>query len=134
MKKLISFLLILVLGASIQLQASKPIPSYKQKVDKAANFQEKNNGGDTYNPGMKGKRNMLIVSNVIGPAKLPVNIWVYSLDGKDILGPFVIYGDGQISVPIDDRLWGVIVQCDGKVEVSVYTDDEGDTGSEGSNL
>jgi hypothetical protein len=126
MKKLFSFLLmILILGTGIHLQAAKPIPSFHQNVSYLANFQEKPNGSDNFNSDLKGKRNMIIVAQVIGPAKTPVIIYVYSLDGRDILGPFEIDGDGQISVPIDDRLWGVIVQCDDKCQVSVYTSDGG---------
>jgi hypothetical protein len=126
MKKLICFLMILALGAGIHVNASKPIPSFKEKIYNVANFQEKNQGGNAPMSGdLKGKRAMIIVANVVGPAKTPVIIWVYSLDLTSILGPFVIFGDGQISVPVDDRNWGTVVQCTDKVEVSVYSEDQG---------
>jgi hypothetical protein len=127
MKKLFTFLMILALGAGIhlQLQASKPIPSFNTQIYNVANFQEKHLTGDDPNSGIKGKRNMYIVAQIAGPSKTPIIIWVYSLDGRDILGPYILYGSGEISVPIDDREWGVLIQCSDKVVVSVYTDDEG---------
>ena len=135
MKKLICFLMILALGAGIHVQASKPIPSFKAKISNAANFQEKNTGCNAPMSGdLKGKRSMIIMANVVGPAKTPVIIWVYSLDLTTVLGPFVIFGDGQITVPVDDRDWGVIVQCTDKVEVSVYSEDGGGFNYGGENL
>lgn len=125
MKKLISFLMILILGAGIHLQASKPIPSYKVQVSKDANFQEKTNRPNGPNYDLAGKRDMIIWITVAGPSTDPISIWVYSLDKQDILGPYILYDSGEISVPIDDRNWGVIVQCDVQVTVSVYTDDGG---------
>ena len=124
MKKLIIFLMILALGAGINSQASKPIPSYKDHVSKAANFQEKHLGNFGPDNGIKGKRYMVVVAQVIGPSKDPIIIWVYSLDGRDIQGPFVINdGDGQIQAEIDGREWGALVQCEDKCIVTVYTTD-----------
>lgn len=134
MKKLISILMILFFGAGIHLQASKPIPSFKTQISNVANFQEKHQGTDysNLNPDPKGKRNMIIVAQGIGPAKGPITIWVYSLDMQDVLGPFTIDGSGTITVQIDDRDWGTIIQCDGKCMVSVWTDDEiGEIGAGG---
>jgi hypothetical protein len=103
-------------------------------IRNAENFQEKNHNGDDPNSGMKGKRDMIIWAQVAGPSKAPVTIWVYSLDMLDSQGPFTILGGGEISVPIDDRNWGTIIQCNEDTEVSVWTDDEGGPGSVGANL
>ena len=122
MKTLFAFLVVVFLGTTMPLQAARPIPSYKAPVTHRANFEEKHHkDGDKMDP--KGKRNMIIVSNVIGPAKLPMTIWVYSLDGKEILGPYTIIGSGELVVPIDGRPWGIVVEFEGKATVSVWTDD-----------
>jgi len=128
MKKLISLLMILTLGVGIHLQASEPIPSYNVLVKNTANFQEKNHQSDTPNSNMKGKRDMIIWAQVAGPSKTPVTISVYSLDMRDYLGPYILAGSGEISVPIDDRNWGTLVQCTDEWVVSVWTDDEGGPG------
>ena len=65
---------------------------------------------------------MMVVSQVAGPSKDPVFVWVYSLDGRDILGPYCIIGNGGLSVTVDNRLWDVMVQCSDKKIVSVWTD------------
>jgi hypothetical protein len=49
-----------------------------------------------------------------------VIIYVYSLDGQTILGPFYLTGNETIYVDIDDRLWGVLVESESKVKVSVW--------------
>jgi hypothetical protein len=124
MKKFIAFLMILTLWAGITLQASRPIPSFKANVEYRANFQEMNQSNKSNNgpnSGEKGKRYMIVVTNVAGPVSPPISVWVYSLDGLDILGPYTLYGDDQISVPIDDRDWGTIIQCNVKCDVSVWT-------------
>jgi len=120
MKSIFVFFIVVILSAGTQLEASRPIPSYKDAVSKTANYKEKQHNEDLKTD-PKGKRSMIIVANVVGPAKTPITIWVYSLEGHTVLGPFVIYGDGELTVPIDNRPWGVVVQCDGKVVISVWT-------------
>ena len=123
MKKFITFLMILTLGAVISLQASKPIPSYNAQIQKA-NFEENHQASANQNFGEKGRRYMMVMSQVAGPSKTPIFIWVYSLDGVDIQGPFIVYGSGEISAPIDGREWGAVVQCTDKIIVSVWTADQ----------
>lgn len=121
MKTIILFILIVFLGAGSRLQAGKPIPSYNDPISHAADFREKNHNNDPKSD-PKEKRGMIIVAQGIGPAKLPVSIWVYSIDKMDISGPFTIIGYGELIVPVDDREWGVLFECDGKAVVSVWTD------------
>jgi hypothetical protein len=120
MKRVVVFILVLLLSTGAHLQASKPIPSYKQPVSRLANFTEKHHNNDSKSD-PKGKRYMVVVAQVAGPSREPVVIWVYSLDGQDISGPFMIIDSGEITVPIDNRLWGVLVECEEKTVVSVYT-------------
>jgi hypothetical protein len=125
MKKLISFLMILTLGAGIHLQASKPIPSYNAKVSGSETFVENHQSNGNSAPDWVGKREMVIVAQVSGPVGTPVNIWVYSLDLQDILGPYILYDRGSITVEIDDRNWGVLIQCEYNVTVSIWSGDGG---------
>jgi hypothetical protein len=46
--------------------------------------------------------------------------WIYSLDGLDVLGPYTIYAGETLSVPIDDREWGVIIQTSFEIQVDVW--------------
>jgi hypothetical protein len=121
MKTVIAFIIILLLCTGAQLQAAKPIPSYKAPVIRVANFTEKHHKNDLKSE-PKGRRYMMVVAQVAGPSRDPIFIWVYSLDKRSILGPYTIIGSGELTVPIDDRLWGVLVKCDTKVVVSVWTD------------
>jgi hypothetical protein len=120
MKKFLIFLMILTFGAGINLQASKPIPSYKAQINKE-NFKEKHHPTDNSKLGEKGRRYMMVVAQVAGPSRTPVYIWIYSLDGRNVQGPYIIYGDGDISATIDDREWGSYIQCTDKCTVSVWT-------------
>ena|ERR1035438_9992668 len=124
MKKTIATLLIVLVGTVLQMQASKPIPSFQDLVARRANFTEKHHDQDS-KPDPKKKRNMIIVCQVAGPNGAPIQIWVYSLDQKDVLGPYVLIDKGTLTVPIDDREWGVLVECDTKVYMSVLTDSGG---------
>jgi hypothetical protein len=47
-------------------------------------------------------------------------VCVYSLDGQTILGPYTVYGGEILSVPIDDREWGVYVESDDEITVDVW--------------
>lgn len=125
MKKLISFLMILTLGAGIHLQAAKPIPSYDAKVYGSETFVENHLLNAASTPNWVGKRDMVVVAQVSGPVGTPISIWVYSLDLQDILGPYILYDGGTITVQIDDRNWGTFIQCATKVTVSVWIGDGG---------
>jgi hypothetical protein len=47
-------------------------------------------------------------------------VWLYSLDGLDILGPYTVLCGETLTVEIDDREWGVLVQTDAAVLVDVW--------------
>ena len=40
---------------------------------------------------------------------------------KDILGPFLITSDETLTIPIDDREWGVFISSDDHVYVDIWT-------------
>ncbi len=123
MKKFLFTLSILVCSLYCQLSVSAqtsrpyPIPSFNVLVDPSAVFQE------TTNSNSKGKRNIKI--HVSSPQKNDTtscfaNVMVYSLDLQDALGPFHIDCGETLSVPIDEREWGVYVISDTPVIVSVW--------------
>jgi hypothetical protein len=47
-------------------------------------------------------------------------VWVYSLDGTTVLGPFTVLCGQTIDVDIDNRDWGVLVDSEAKIEVDVW--------------
>jgi len=49
-------------------------------------------------------------------------VWIYSLDGLDILGPYYLACGNTLEVEIDDREWGALVESDMDINVSVWID------------
>ena len=103
--------------------AQYPIPSYKVPVSRKANFQENQVPGilemDTL---IYGKRTIVVhaenaESNM---GECSATIWVYSLDGKTRLGPYTVNCGETLYVDIDDRDWGVYVQSNDQVIISVW--------------
>ena len=121
MKKAILIFVLLFVVASLQLQAKHPIPSYNVPLKNAANFQEKHNNKMGSDFGAKYKRDLDVRTYVVPPSHMPIiYVWVYSLDMRDVLGPFTMVGNDFLEVEIDGREWGVVTQCDDKVYVSVW--------------
>jgi len=117
MKK--SFLLSIILiflGSTIAF-GYNPIPSFNVPVYQKSNFLEKPGVGNKHDA--KGRRNMNIRITTL--PTVVTTIWIYSIDGKNIQGPFVVIGDGLISIPIDDRDWGTYIESDGHTTVDVWT-------------
>lgn len=104
------------------LLAQNPIPSYAFPVYGRANFQE---GVNKYLLSRE-KRDMEVKSSCASPTtSCSANIWVYSLDGRDVKGPFVIYGGGEtLIVPIDEREWGVYAESEDKIILTIWTSDQ----------
>ena len=105
------------LSVSAQITRPYPIPSFNVLVDPSAVFQE------TTNSSFKGKRNIKI--HVSSPqnndtSSCFANVMVYSLDMQDALGPFHVDCGETLTVPIDEREWGVYVLSDTPVIVSVW--------------
>ena len=122
MKKLVLVIAVLFIAAGFQAKAVKPIPSYHAPMFGLANFQEKHTGLKSE---PKEKRDMNVVSTVSGGGPKVAIVFIYSLDFKNILGPFYLYNEDKITVEIDGREWGVFVQSSDHMEISVWTDKEG---------
>ncbi|MCX6249258.1 MAG: hypothetical protein NTX61_00745 [Bacteroidetes bacterium] len=128
MKKSLLVLALLIILGGLQVKAVKPIPTYNLPLQNVANFQEKHNNKDNDNGvklGVKYKRDLDVRTTVTPPGHKPIIfVWVYSLDMRDILGPFIMVGDDFLTVEIDEREWGVITMCSEKVYVSVWIEAE----------
>jgi hypothetical protein len=123
MKKII-FLIFFIIGGMMftNIYAQYPIPSFKTPVNGKANFQERSLSMLDNDSLIYGKRQIIITVTCVGKAigECSATVWVYSLDGRDILGPYTVYGGGSLYVNIDDREWGVYVQTDDQITVSVW--------------
>lgn len=121
-KKLLPVVLLFFLCGFQQAFSQFPIPSYNVTVTSKANFQETQTSiGLVASP--MAKRTMNIKINCAGISSngtCQATVWVYSLDGQTILGPFTAYGGEVLSVPIDGRAWGVIVSTEDDITVDVW--------------
>ena len=122
---LFTLLLVGIFSYTSRLQnlPTYPIPSYNILLDGSANFRNLLTQKDTSN-NCKEKRDIHIhlKSTVIGNTDCRATVWVYTLDQSTILGPYQIACDQTLTVPIDEREWGVIVQTDDEVLVDVWFD------------
>lgn len=99
-----------------------PIPSFNIPVFGRALFQE-NIHPD--NDNTEGKRRIHIqVSSQNGPETYPNSalVWIYSLDQTTVMGPYSVTFGVTLSEDIDERQWGVLVQCEVEVVVDVWID------------
>ena len=116
LKKMCLILFLFGLGITL-VSGQNPIPSYNVPVYHYANFQEQLKGSSTcYNN--RGKSGIVIRAN--GAMSSIAIVYVYSLDMQDVLGPFTIYGGETLTVPIDSREWGVLVESDDHISVDVW--------------
>ena len=125
MKTKLFILSILLSTFSLSGYAAYPIPSYNVPVYHIANFQEKSTYGKSKGTA-KEKRNLIIRISGYGGPNCSCTVWVYSLDGRDVIGPDTVGCNVQLSYEIDERDWGVIVECDDHVTVDVWTEPGGD--------
>jgi hypothetical protein len=124
MKKLLVVIFIAILftlqGTLAQTVRPWPIPSFNIPVFGRALFQENTNPS---NDNTDGRRRIHIqVSSQKTPdtTASDATIWVYSLDYTTIYGPFAVNIGTTLTVEIDDREWGVMVESDATIVVSVW--------------
>ena len=95
-----------------------PIPSYNVAVNGYANF--KNNLQSIKNP-IKAKQELDVqVRSGSGTHNCTAIVWVYSLDQTTVFGPYTVTCGQTLSVPIDERQWGVLVESEEEVIVDVW--------------
>jgi hypothetical protein len=124
MKKLLIpiFVLMMIIlwqPSSAQVIPTYPIPSYGVSVTGYANFRE-NRLSKTIPS--KEKRSVNIIVSSQGLSNCSATVWVYSLDRATVLGPFTVTCGQKLTVPIDDREWGVLVESEEEVSVDVWID------------
>src|SRR5512135_3402272 len=123
MKKFILISIVLffigINGLMAQLINVNPIPSYNYQMTTASSgFMEM--GPDIQT---KEKRDMQVevTTSSKGETRAFATVWVVKRDGSHILGPYTVYPDELLSVEISGGKWGVIINCDWDITVSVWT-------------
>ena len=120
MKKLYLLILFTIILGTIHMNAENPIPSYNAVVNHNETFQE--TSGDLQSMILVKAERALNVK-IKGSSSSMATIWAYSLDGLDRLGPYYAFGGETVSIPIDDRPWGVTVQSDDPIVVDVWIEE-----------
>ena len=124
MNKLIKgkILLLFLFGCSgtySQTIPTYPIPSNNILVNGYANFHDNIRNSKT-NP-TKAKMEVNVkVQNVSGSSNCQATVWIYSLDHTTVLGPYTVLCGQTLTVPIDEREWGVLVESEENVVVDVW--------------
>lgn len=98
-----------------------PIPSYNVPIDSGyAHFYER--GVSTLFDITLEKRDahVKMVNQTPGLSDCRSQVWIYSLDGLDIMGPYAVLCGETLTVEIDERAWGVLVETDSAVLVDVW--------------
>ncbi len=112
--------MVLLIAFPIKMKAQTiknyPIPSYNIITNGSANFLEYSS--KNHDEQSRGKKTMNVASS--GSNSVPSQIWIISLDGQTVMGPYSLDPGGTISVEIDDREWGVHVESEGEVILSVW--------------
>lgn len=100
-----------------QVIPTYPIPSYGVQVSGYANFRE-----GYHNPAKSTREKMTanVVVTSVGTKSCTATVWVYSLDQTTVLGPYTVTCGQTLSVPIDERQWGVLVESEEEVIVDVW--------------
>ena len=122
MKKIVSTFLVFagillnVFQGSAETIKPYPIPSYNILVSSPTLFQE------TASANTKEKRDVHIQVNCQGKSDTTccASVILYTLDLETYLGPFRVCCGETIVVPIDEREWGVAVNSECQVNVSVW--------------
>jgi hypothetical protein len=98
-----------------------PIPSYDcQLTALNTGFQE----GLTHGAPNREKREMdiTISSSSTSPFMVYAKVWVVKVNGHARKGPYTVFLNQPLSVPIDHDQWGVVIKCNWNVSASVWID------------
>ena len=116
------FLLIFVQAGFSQTIKPYPIPSYDIQVNGMAVFQEPAVSEDDSPLGRRKIHVQVICQKNLDTLSNMATVWIYSIDGLDILGPYYVTCGNTLEVEIDDREWGALVESDMDINVSVWID------------
>jgi hypothetical protein len=96
-----------------------PIPSKDISVNGLAIFQENYHIWNINQ--FREKRDLNVhPRSVSGSQNCQSTVWVYSLDGLDKLGPFTVLCGETLTVEIDEREWGVLIETGSETLVDVW--------------
>lgn len=124
MKLIISLITLLLIPLANEATYSQnyptyPIPSFNISVSQLANFQESDPTSVTDQT--RGKRQVNVqVRSGSDNGPCDATVWIYTLDRTTILGPYNVNCGETLTVEIDDREWGVLVESDYTIEVDVW--------------
>ncbi len=94
-----------------------PIPSRDVNINGYADFREDYRGKQPLIT--LEKRGVYVTVNTITPGS-QATVWVYSLDRQTVYGPFTVAALEPLYQIIDDRQWGVLMNTDEEIPVSVW--------------
>lgn len=114
---IISLMVMFCQFSSAQVIPTYPIPSYGVHVTGYANFRE---GYHNTSKSTREKMTANVVVTSVGTKSCTATVWVYSLDQTTVLGPYTVTCGQTLSVPIDERQWGVLVESEEEVIVDVW--------------
>jgi hypothetical protein len=120
MKNIYVLILFVIAGFINPVKAQYPIPSYNVSVYDKATFEE-NEQLILSSASPCRMRQVIIHSTVVHMISSTPNIsvWIYSLDGQNIYGPYPISSD-YTYFEIDNRQWGVRIVTDQEILVDVW--------------
>jgi hypothetical protein len=95
-----------------------PIPSYDISVDGFANFRQNTLSQTLMQPAEKRILDVEVKTQSAS-SDCQATAWVYSLDNTTVLGPFTVNCNSPLQTGIDDRAWGVLIDTDEELIVSV---------------
>jgi hypothetical protein len=105
MKKILINPTLFLLTGLYTLKAQNPIPSYNVPVNCRANFQEQRPGSVQLDNSRQPRKIIVrTTGSSSGPLACTATMWIYSLDGLNVLGRYTMYGGETITVEIDERL------------------------------
>lgn len=108
-------------GLVAQNYTINPIPSFNVPLSTTNTaFQEVKTKGI---PGRE-KRDMEveISTSSTSTASIFATVWVVKKNSAQILGPYTIYPEEPLTVPIDAGEWGTVINCQWNVTASVWID------------
>jgi hypothetical protein len=124
MKKILVAIFIIVLfclqGVFAQTLRPWPIPSFYIPVIGTALFQENIHPSTDNTDGRRRIHIQVSSQKTLDTLTNPVTVRIYSLDHATILGPYSVNYGVTLTVDIDDREWGVMVEASEVVVVSVW--------------
>ena len=121
MKKLIIVSIMLLMAAAATTKASNPIPSYNVPIYGPTLFEE--TGISPFSSFLTDKKRDMNIQNSGGsysPGGSFVVAYLYRLDFNKTQGPFIIQSGQTLSVPIDKKPWGVLLNPSPSTTVSVW--------------